>query len=57
MTQIPADKQAAARRVAVGFVRQMLVTDDAVGALRSETAARAAVGVAKRQAFWSRNSA
>jgi len=57
MKEINADEQAAARRVAVGFVRQMLVTNEAVGTLRSETAARAAEGLARGQAYWDRNSA
>jgi len=52
MKMLTADEQAAARRVAVAIVTKPLVSQDLVEGLRSETAERAAAGLARRRAHW-----
>ncbi len=52
MKSISPDEQAAARRVAVGFAYERLVTEDTVTALKADTNSKAVAGKARRAAYW-----
>lgn len=50
MRKLNSDEQAACRRVSIAICKNKLITDSTKGRLRSEASAKAAAGLARRQA-------